>query len=85
MFNEYSDMVTIEELCEMLRIGRNKAYKLLRKQQIKNAAVFMPNCANASYSKKTKSRTAKRYRFLTPSDQIREIYKRKFSELVVLW
>ncbi len=30
MFNEYSDIVTVDELCEMLRIGRNKAYDLLR-------------------------------------------------------
>lgn len=35
MFNDYSDMVSIEELCEMLRIGRNKAYELLRTKQIK--------------------------------------------------
>lgn len=30
MFQEYSDMVTIDEVCEMLRIGRSKAYELLR-------------------------------------------------------
>ena len=30
MFHNYSDMVTIEELCEMLKIGRNKAYDMLR-------------------------------------------------------
>lgn len=30
MFNEYSDVITVEELCEMLRIGRNTAYELLR-------------------------------------------------------
>ena len=35
MFNEYSDIVTIDELCEMLRIGKNKAYELLRKGDIK--------------------------------------------------
>ncbi len=35
MFNEYDDMVTIEELCYMLRIGRNKAYELLRSGKIK--------------------------------------------------
>lgn len=29
MFNEYSDMVTVDELCDMLRIGKNKAYELL--------------------------------------------------------
>lgn len=35
MFNEYSDIVTIDELCEMLRIGKNKAYELLRNGDIK--------------------------------------------------
>ncbi len=30
MFKDYSDMVTIDEVCEMLRIGRSKAYGLLR-------------------------------------------------------
>ena len=35
MFNEYSDVITIDELCEMLRIGRNKAYELLRSGKIK--------------------------------------------------
>lgn len=30
MFNDYRDMVSIDETCEMLRIGRNKAYDLLR-------------------------------------------------------
>ena len=35
MFNEYSDIVTIDELCGMLRIGRNKAYELLRNGDIK--------------------------------------------------
>ena len=30
MFNDYSDMMTIDELCDMLKIGRNKAYELLR-------------------------------------------------------
>ncbi len=35
MFNEYSDIVTVDELCEMLRIGRNKAYDLLRNGEIK--------------------------------------------------
>lgn len=35
MFNDYSDIVTIDELCEMLRIGKNKAYELLRNKNIK--------------------------------------------------
>ncbi len=35
MFNEYSDVITVDELCEMLRIGRNKAYDLLRNGSIR--------------------------------------------------
>ena len=30
MFENYADMVSIEEMCEMLKIGKNKAYELLR-------------------------------------------------------
>ena len=35
MFNEYSDLVTVEDLCEMLYIGKNAAYKLLSSGQLK--------------------------------------------------
>lgn len=35
MFNDYSDIVTIDELCEMLRIGKNKAHEPLRNGDIK--------------------------------------------------
>lgn len=34
MFNDYNDMITVDELCEMLRIGRNKAYELLRSGKV---------------------------------------------------
>ena len=34
MFKEYNDVVTVQELCEMLRIGQNKAYELLSTNQI---------------------------------------------------
>ena len=34
MFNEYHDIITVKELCEMLRIGQNKAYELLLKHEI---------------------------------------------------
>ncbi len=34
MFDDYNDMITVEELCYMLRIGRNKAYELLRSGRI---------------------------------------------------
>ena len=29
MFDQYSDLVSVEELCEMLSIGKNSAYTLL--------------------------------------------------------
>lgn len=35
MFNEYSDVVTVEELCEMLSIGKNAAYVLLASGKLK--------------------------------------------------
>lgn len=44
MFSEYKDIVTIEELQEMLRIGRSKAYQLLRNGSIKafhNGRIWM--------------------------------------------
>jgi len=30
MFNEFSDVVTVTELADMLKIGRNTAYELVR-------------------------------------------------------
>jgi len=30
MFEQYPDVVTVRELCEMLKIGRNTAYGLVR-------------------------------------------------------
>ncbi len=44
LFSEYKDIVTIEELQEMLRIGRSKAYQLLRSGSIKafhNGRIWM--------------------------------------------
>ncbi len=35
MFEHYSDIVTVEELCEMLSIGKNAAYQLLASGQLK--------------------------------------------------
>ncbi|EJQ91282.1 helix-turn-helix domain-containing protein [Bacillus toyonensis] len=39
MFQHYDDVVTIEDLMEMLDIGRNKAYALLQSGQIKSFKV----------------------------------------------
>ena len=36
MDNELSPLVTIDELCELLMIGRNAAYKLLTTGKIKS-------------------------------------------------
>lgn len=35
MFDNYKDVVNVDELCEMLQIGRNKAYELLKTGEIK--------------------------------------------------
>lgn len=33
--NTYNDMISLDDLCEMLTIGKNTAYELLRTKQIK--------------------------------------------------
>lgn len=35
MLENYNDILTIQDLCELLMIGRNHAYKLLESRQIK--------------------------------------------------
>lgn len=35
MFNDYQDILTVDDLCEMLSIGKNSAYTLLASGQIK--------------------------------------------------
>ncbi|MDR4985939.1 helix-turn-helix domain-containing protein [Bacillus cereus] len=39
MFDAYDDVVPVEDLMEMLDIGRNKAYELLQSGQIKSFKV----------------------------------------------
>ena len=34
MLDEYRDIISIEELCEILIIGKNSAYKLLNEKKI---------------------------------------------------
>lgn len=34
MFNEYGEMLTIDDLCEILLIGRNAAYRLLNAKKM---------------------------------------------------
>ncbi|MDD5936007.1 MAG: helix-turn-helix domain-containing protein [Clostridiales bacterium] len=35
MFEQADDIVSIEEMCELLRIGKNTAYKLLTSGKVK--------------------------------------------------
>jgi len=35
MYNDPNDLITIDELCSILSIGRNAAYTLLKEQKIK--------------------------------------------------
>ena len=36
IFRDYPDVITVNELQSMLRIGRNKAYELLKTKQIRS-------------------------------------------------
>ena len=35
MFNEHSDILNVEDVMELLSVGKNTAYELLRKEEIK--------------------------------------------------
>ena len=35
MFEDYNDLLTVEEFCEMLSIGKNGAYQLLGSGKVK--------------------------------------------------
>lgn len=35
IFDQYNDIITIEEMAEMLVIGKNQAYKLLQNNNVK--------------------------------------------------
>lgn len=35
MFNHYEDLLSVEELCEILAIGKNAAYEILNTGEIK--------------------------------------------------
>jgi excisionase family DNA binding protein len=39
MFEQYHDVVTVEELTEMLKIGRNTAYELVRAGVIRSIKI----------------------------------------------
>lgn len=36
MFDKYPDMLTVEQVCEMLHIGKNRCYDLVRQSKIKH-------------------------------------------------
>lgn len=35
MLEQYNDLLTIDEVCEVLSIGKNRAYELLNSKQIR--------------------------------------------------
>lgn len=39
MFSQYPDVVSINELMDMLKISKNTAYTLLREEKIKNVKI----------------------------------------------
>ena len=39
IFSEYSDIVTVDEVMKMLRLGKNMVYKLLKDDEIMNVKV----------------------------------------------
>ncbi|MDD4772922.1 MAG: helix-turn-helix domain-containing protein [Eubacteriales bacterium] len=39
MFEDYPDVVTINDLVKMLNIGRNSAYKLIKEKKIKSIQI----------------------------------------------
>ena len=39
MFNSYPDVLSVKQLCEILNIGKNTAYKLLQSGEIKSIKI----------------------------------------------
>lgn len=42
MLDQYDDVISVKELCEILGIGRNRAYELLQTNQIKGFQMGRP-------------------------------------------
>lgn len=42
MLEQYNDILTIEDLCKILKIGRNRAYELLETEKIKGFRLGRP-------------------------------------------
>ena len=39
MLNRYNDILTVDELCKVLKIGKNTAYTLLKSGEIKSVKI----------------------------------------------
>lgn len=39
MFNKYKDILSVNELCDILGIGKNTAYRLLKNKEIKSVRI----------------------------------------------
>ena len=39
MFNSYPDVLSVKQLCEILNIGKNTAYRLLQSGEIKSIKI----------------------------------------------
>ena len=39
MLKDYPDVVDISQLCDILKIGKNKAYQLIKQRKIKSLAI----------------------------------------------
>lgn len=42
MLEQYGDILTIEELCKILKVGRNRVYELLETKRIKGFRIGRP-------------------------------------------
>jgi excisionase family DNA binding protein len=42
MLDQYDDVISVKELCEILKIGRNRAYELLQTNKIKGIQMGRP-------------------------------------------
>ena len=53
MFKEYPDILTVEQMAQALRIGRNSAYQLIRNKEILckrvGRKIIIPKCCLIDY------------------------------------
>ena len=49
LFNTYPDVVSIDEIQQMLRIGKNAVYELLKTQKLKSIKVGKKYIVNKKY------------------------------------